>query len=161
MDAPKDLRVPDGIDRRLPNQSRPDSSPSANLSWWEMGCHDGTPYPWDWRSDRAVVLAQAFEAIRLEYGAPIRILSAYRTEAHNRAVGGSKASQHVQGRALDLAPVGRKGIAKLHAAIEQVARRTGSSIRGIGVYPSFVHIDTRPGDRIARWTGGRPKADVA
>lgn len=135
------------------------NGPFIFLSWAELACHDGTEYPTEW-PDRAIALARAFEAVRLEYGAPIRILSAYRTTLHNKRVGGARNSQHVEGRALDLAPVGRKGIAKLHAAVEQVARRGDSPIRGIGVYPSFIHIDTRAGDRIARWQGGRPKADI-
>lgn len=135
--------------------------PSAHLSWRELSCHDGTAYPQEWRADRAAELALAFEDVRSAYGAPIAILSAYRTPEHNRRVGGAPASQHVQGRALDLAPVrgGRKALADLTEAVQTCAKQLGR-IRGVGVYRSFVHMDVRQSDRLARWNGSRPAADT-
>lgn len=43
-----------------------------------------------------------FEPIRAHLGRPIKINSGYRSPALNRAVGGSKTSQHVKGEAMDL-----------------------------------------------------------
>ena len=48
--------------------------------------------------DELVVLLQC---IREHFGKPVHITSGYRTTAHNAAVGGSKSSQHLLGRAAD------------------------------------------------------------
>lgn len=48
--------------------------------------------------DELVVLLQC---IREHFGKPVYITSGYRTAAHNAAVGGSKSSQHLLGRAAD------------------------------------------------------------
>lgn len=41
------------------------------------------------------------EPIRAKLGKPIRITSGYRSKALNKAIGGSKTSQHVEGKAVD------------------------------------------------------------
>lgn len=125
------------------NQQR--FGPSPNLSWAELACRDRlrSVYPLDWRTTRAVELAAAFEALRAAVGLPLVVLSAYRTAAHNRAVGGAPSSQHLQGRALDLAPPdGWSPIALLAVAQDIPA------IRGLGLYDSFIHIDVRPAPRV-------------
>ena len=48
--------------------------------------------------DELVVLLQC---IREHFGKPVHITSGYRTAEHNAAVGGSKSSQHLLGRAAD------------------------------------------------------------
>jgi hypothetical protein len=48
-------------------------------------------------------LAAGLEAVRTLLGAPLEISSGYRCPALNEAVGGSAASQHVQGLAADFA----------------------------------------------------------
>jgi hypothetical protein len=133
------------------------NGPSPHLSWPELACRDRirTPYPLDWRYTRARVLAAAFEALREEVGLPLVVLSAYRTSAHNRAVGGARDSQHVQGRALDLLPPKGWTVEQLAAVARGIP-----AIRGLGVYPTFLHIDVRPETRMAVWRGGRPDADV-
>lgn len=131
--------------------------PSANLTWAELACNDGTPYPLEWRADRAVELAAAFEAVRRHFGGPLIVDSAYRTEAYNRSlpIPGARFSQHVQGRALDLRPP-KRGRLALKALISAARRAAGEGlVRGIGVYSGFVHIDTRPGTRVFTWYGSR------
>lgn len=46
-------------------------------------------------------VAAVLERIRMEIGRPMQILSGYRAPALNKAVGGSKTSQHVLGEAAD------------------------------------------------------------
>lgn len=130
------------------------NGPSQNLSWGELSCRNGVEYPVEWRTTRAVELARAFERIRELCGFPILINSAYRTAVYNLYVGGSVASQHVQGRALDLVPsvAGRGALITLRGAVER-AKEEGL-VRGIGIYSGFVHIDTREG-RAATWHGAR------
>lgn len=135
--------------------------PSQHISWGELACKDGTPYPEEWTA-RAIHLGIEFEYIRYEAGGkPLRIGSAYRTEAWNRRVGGSRRSQHVQGRALDVYP--RHGMSNIELMwiVMERARQKGGRIRGVGLYPWGVHFDIRPGKRIARWGGTRKLAELA
>jgi uncharacterized protein YcbK (DUF882 family) len=121
------------------------TGPSAHLSWSELACRDRirTPYPLDWRETRAVELAEAFEALRAAVGLPLVVLSAYLTRAYNRAVGGAPNSQHLQGRALDLAPPDGWSPIALLAVTQDIP-----AIRGLGLYDTFVHIDVRPAPRV-------------
>jgi uncharacterized protein YcbK (DUF882 family) len=136
---------------------------SPHLTLAELACHDAarTPYPAAWVESRAMPLAQEFERVRaLCGGRPIAVLSGYRTEAHNRAIGGARKSQHVEGRALDLRPPGRMSVSAFEALVLQAAAMPGSVIRGVGRYARFVHMDIRPG-QLKHWThGARERADV-
>ncbi len=135
--------------------------PSAHLSWSELACRDGTPYPDQWRVSRARPLALCFEEVRQYIDAPIQILSGYRTKSHNRKHGGARKSQHVHGRGLDMATPDGWSFDFFLWHILSVANRPGSLLRGIGVYPWWgVHIDTRPGTRLARWRGERVSAEL-
>lgn len=49
-----------------------------------------------------VIAEKVFEPIREHFGVPIYISSGYRSEALNRAIGGSKTSQHCKGQAIDI-----------------------------------------------------------
>ncbi len=49
-------------------------------------------------------LVDMLQHARSDKGVPLRIVSGYRCEVHNRAVGGSKKSQHMEGRAADVPP---------------------------------------------------------
>ena len=101
--------------------------------------------------DELVVLLQC---IREHFGAKVHITSGYRTAAHNAAVGGSKSSQHLLGRAADFHVEGVP-VAAVAAYAETLLPARG----GIGRYPKdaahpkrrtgWVHIDTRAGK--SRW----------
>lgn len=138
------------------------SGPSAHLSWDELACKDGTAYPAEWRLTRAVELAEVFEAIRAVCGhQSLTVLSAFRTPEHNRAIGGARHSQHVQGRALDLRPPTGWTVARFHARIREL-QPSLPLLRGIGRYVAagFVHVDTRPSDRLVAWNGGDAQKDA-
>jgi uncharacterized protein YcbK (DUF882 family) len=92
------------------------------------------------------------DGIRSELGAPVRILSCYRSPTYNSCVKGEKGSLHLQFNAIDFTcSVGTPEIWR------RVADKLRSSdkrfIGGIGVYPTkrFLHIDTR--GTIANWAG--------
>ena len=115
----------------------------------EFACRDG--------SDPLFVdsaLVQLLQSIRDHFGAPVVITSGYRTAAHNAAVGGSKSSQHVLGKAADFW-VEDTPVATVAAYAETLLPARG----GIGRYPKdaahpkrrtgWVHIDTRAGK--SRW----------
>jgi hypothetical protein len=83
--------------------------------------------------------AKAAHEARERMGSPLVIKSAYRSPAYNRRIGGAKASQHMQFCALDL---GTKSPAKLYKILLEM-RRDGKFKGGLGLYRSFVHLDTR------------------
>lgn len=134
--------------------------PSKNLSWDEMACKDGVPYPEDWRTNRAIMLSGVFELIRIRCGdVPIKILSCYRTESHNKSIGGAKNSQHVQGRAMDLRPPKGWDVDRFYKLIKGLA--TITNIGGIGKYLTFVHVDVRPTENVVYWSGNGTKDSLA
>lgn len=59
------------------------------------------PDAWEIENLRAVA-EHIFQPMRDSFGCPIFVSSGFRSEALNKAIGGSKRSQHIQGRALDL-----------------------------------------------------------
>lgn len=93
-------------------------------------------------------VAELAQAIRSAYGKPVRIISGYRSPALNVEVGGARASRHLRGMALDLAPVDTADLPQFVRIVESVGRGWKSPV-GMGVYSTFVHVDT--GDR-ARFT---------
>lgn len=114
----------------------------------EFRCRDG--------SDPVFVdteLVELLERIRERFGKAVTITSAYRTAAHNAAVGGAKFSQHLYGRAADIRVQGAS-VEQLAAYAESLLPDTG----GVGRYPvkpgrakGWVHVDTRANK--SRWTG--------
>lgn len=123
---------------------------SANFTVAEFACKDG--------SDPVFVdssLAALLQKIRDHFGRPVVITSGYRTAAHNAAVGGSKSSQHLLGRAADFYVEG-VDVATVAAYAETLLPGRG----GIGRYPKdakhptrktgWVHIDTRANK--SRWS---------
>lgn len=130
--------------------------PSTHLTWEELACKDGTPYPTKFIVEgRAAQLSMMFEDIRSLYDKPITILSAYRTPAWNKHVGGARNSQHVEGRALDLRPPKGVKLQKFYNDIRANVKEFG--IHGIGLYPTFVHVDIRPTKTLAVWSGNGVK----
>lgn len=50
---------------------------------------------------------RVFDVVREHFGTPIRVSSFFRSSALNKAVGGSKTSQHVKGQAIDMQGTGK------------------------------------------------------
>ena len=110
-----------------------EQSLSANFRVREFACKDG--------SDKILVdtdLVALLQKIRDHFGAAVTINSAYRTPAHNKAVGGATGSQHVKGTSADIVVA---GAAPLEVA--QYAEYLMPESGGIGVYQSFTHVDVR------------------
>lgn len=92
-------------------------------------------------SDKVLVddaLVDLLEQIREAAGGAVTINSAYRSPAHNAAVGGVSSSQHLYGRAADIVVEGASPLLVGQMAEHYLDRRGG-----IGVYRTFTHVDTR------------------
>lgn len=136
------------------------NGPSRHVSWDELACKDGTPYPLEWRRNHAIQLAEIFEIIRSSFdNKPIKILSAYRTLTHNRKIGGAVKSQHLFGRALDIRPPDGYSVKQVYDLCKEFTHSGG--IRGLGLYKTFVHFDVRPKERCQFWYGVGLKDDGA
>jgi lysozyme len=83
--------------------------------------------------------AKTLQEARNRLGKPIRITSAYRDAAYNRKIGGVANSTHVKFNALDL--VTDKPAALYLLLLD--LRREGAFKGGLGLYRSFVHLDSR------------------
>lgn len=125
-----------------------------NFNSVEFKCKDGTPYPEKWVSSRLKPLCEQLEIIRGHFQAPITITSGYRTFEHNKKIGGAKASQHVNGRAADFTVQGYNAI-DVHEKVLKLYGDGLLKIKGLGLYPGWLHIDLRPGNHLVRWTGSR------
>ena len=128
----------------------------------EFTCRSGEPYPAAWQ-DRLAALCSQLDIIRGLWGGPLRVVSGYRTPAHNAAVGGAQASQHMEGRAADIAPMVSAAmmgacVADLHGRVMRTLGTGGLPlIGGIGYYSGkWLHCDIRPkppDGHVALWTG--------
>ena len=83
-------------------------------------------------------LIRVLQGLRAVLGCPINVNSGYRTETHNKAVGGSSNSAHLLGKAADIScgTIQAKKIA-------QIAYRTYGKEIAIGLHEkeNYVHID--------------------
>lgn len=115
----------------------PKASPdklSEHFSVAEFSCHGQTCGCSETKIDDKLVAY--LEQIREHFGARTYISSGYRCPTHNAAVGGASKSYHMRGQAADITV---EGIAP--AEVAKYAESIG--ILGIGLYESFVHVDTR------------------
>ena len=114
---------------------------SKNFTVKEFACSDGTDTVFI-----SLALVNLLQKIRDHFGKAVIINSAYRTEAHNKSIGGATYSQHKYGLAAD---IHINGITpkEIAAYVETLMPSSG----GIGIYQSFVHVDVR---RVkSRWNG--------
>ena len=116
----------------------------------EFDCRDLTPYPEHLIESCLLPLCESLEAIRAVIQKPIIIVSGYRTEKHNRAMGGSRNSQHLQGKAADIMVDGMSGF-ELAKIVKRLISDKKIICGGVGEYSHFCHYDIRC--KNARWRG--------
>ena len=89
-------------------------------------------------------LLKVLEDLREHFKREVHITSACRCEEHNREIGGSSGSQHIFGKAADITVQSIEP-----SVISLYLRSRYRKTYGIGLYPSWVHIDVR--EKRARW----------
>lgn len=89
-------------------------------------------------------LIRLLEKIRTHFGVPISINSGVRCLEHNRSLGSKDTSQHVAGKAADIAV---KGVAPKNVA--DYIQSMDGFVGGLGRYLRFTHVDVR--GKNARW----------
>lgn len=122
---------------------------SANFKVKEFACKDG--------SDSIIIdsdLVVVLQKIRDHFGKAVTINSAYRNAAYNKKVGGASKSQHVYGKAADIVVSGVSP-EKVAQYAEYLMPKKG----GIGLYPSFTHVDVRANR--SRWKNNGKEVTVS
>lgn len=120
----------------------PRGNVTANFSWAEFACRDGTPVPEMYR-DNVRQLAAQLEKIRAAFGGRrISINSAYRHPSYNRSVGGASNSMHVYAKAADFNVAGVSP-QQVRRTIEGLISQGKVAQGGMGAYSNFTHYDIR------------------
>ena len=97
-----------------------------------------------------VICSEVFDKVRVYFGVPLHISSAYRSAALNKAIKGSKSSDHCSGRALDLDQDNHgNGVTnadvfnyiKDHLEFDQLIWEHGTAKN-----PDWVHVGYRKGE---------------
>lgn len=97
--------------------------------------------------ENIVPTLRVVDSLRAYFKKPVVLLSSYRSPAYNRAVGGETKSFHMQFQALDIAVA---GVAPSEVfKVLRSWRAAGKFSGGLGLYETFVHLDTRGYD--ATW----------
>jgi uncharacterized protein YcbK (DUF882 family) len=102
---------------------------SKNFTISEFACNDG--------SKNIIVdfeLVQLLQKLRDKLGKSIEITSGYRTITYNQKCGGISTSNHLTGKAADIKIAGMTPLEVAYAADK-------IGFMGIGVYPTFTHVD--------------------
>jgi uncharacterized protein YcbK (DUF882 family) len=102
---------------------------SKNFILSEFACNDG--------SKEITVdyeLIEKLQQFRDALGKPISVTSGYRTVTYNKKNGGISTSHHLTGKAADIKVSGMTPL-----AVAKAADKIG--FLGIGVYPTFTHVD--------------------
>lgn len=120
---------------------------SPHFAAGEFAQHDGqSAIPVEHLTDLRRLCQVYLEPLRREFGA-VTVVSGWRSQAYNASVGGAPLSYHRQ--------VGQR-----HGAAADVRCKRGRPIDwyafldhldpgGLGIYPTWVHVDNRAGR--ARW----------
>lgn len=120
---------------------------TKNFSKKEFDSKDGSKMP-DSVLVNVVRVACNLQRLRDKIGKAVVVNSGYRSESHNRNVGGSPNSQHLLGKAADIRV---NGLTPMQIAneIEKLILQGEMLQGGLGIYDTFVHYDIR--GKKARW----------
>jgi|21_taG_2_1085346.scaffolds.fasta_scaffold37880_2 uncharacterized protein YcbK (DUF882 family) len=84
------------------------------------------------------------EELRVKWGKPMTLNSAYRSPNHSVEKKKAKAGTHAQGIAFDIRTVPNEQPELIKLAMEV-------GFKGFGFHKSFLHVDARKQDHISAW----------
>jgi len=108
-----------------------------NLKYFNISEFDSPDMPGS-GSNMDPTLLDLLDQLREHFGKPIRISSGYRSQSHNKKVGGVDGSSHLYGYAVDIICSASRD----RHRILQLAMDLG--INRIGIANSFIHLDNDP-----------------
>lgn len=85
--------------------------------------------------------ARVLDRLRSELALPIRLTSVYRNQPYNTCIAGAGLSQHMRFNAADFTVSGASPSQSAAKLLE--LRDAGFFHGGVGLYSTFVHVDTR------------------
>lgn len=121
----------------------------------EFSCHDGSEVPERLMPNLGKLIA-TLDPIRVKWGAPIAIISGYRTPAWNIRVGGAGQSTHMLALGADIRPTRGFNVQELHDFILHLwGAHELPGLGGLGEYPGWIHVDVKkaPDGHLRRWRG--------
>lgn len=101
------------------------------------------------RENLKLLIERVLDPLREAYGKPIIVTSGYRCDALNKAVKGSKTSQHMSGQAADVNGVSKADNRKLFELAQQLKLPFDQLIWEYGTKdcPDWVHLSYSPKHR--------------
>lgn len=129
---------------------------SPHFKATEFYTHDGSACPMKARAAMVALCLTFLEPMRKKFGACL-VLSGYRHERYNQAIGGARHSQHIYEQSFESVAADVKFAKGTPSAWATEAKKLRTEKRngkgGIGLYvrSGFVHIDNR--NYKADWTG--------
>lgn len=112
---------------------------TANFKYAELEYYDVIPPEY---MANATQLLQNLQVIRDAAGAPLTIISGYRSAARNAAVGGKDRSLHLQAAAADIKIKGMSAN-QVYELVSRLIKEGKVYNGGLGVYALFTHYDVR------------------
>jgi uncharacterized protein YcbK (DUF882 family) len=128
---------------------------SEHFTVEEFDCRDGTKVDSRYYGGLEYLCRVYLEPLRKKYGA-VHVNSGFRTASYNRSIGGASQSFHIYtihdtgDQAADI-QCRKGGPRDWHRTLNTIRKTKRNGRGGLGLYPSFVHVDLR--DYTADWRG--------
>ena len=129
--------------RLSPNFTLGEFTTTQHRRLWQANFNEALAY-----IDRLTETAEMLQVVRDKFG-PIQVNSGFRGPALNKAIGGSKTSQHRFGEAVDFVPLA----ATLQEVFWWIVNESGLGFHqiilegGTPSYPTWIHIGLPKGER--------------
>lgn len=111
-----------------------------HFTFSELGAADA---PAVIRANLRRLCEELLDPLRAYLQLPLIVTSGYRSEAHNRRVGGVPGSDHTRGMAVDFFPRGISP-AEAHRRIREALETLKLPFDQLIFYPAFIHLSLRP-----------------
>lgn len=130
---------------------------TRNFALREFNSRDGAHMPPEAVNQLLALCTSVLEPIRVEWGDRVSIVSGWRSAGHNIAIGGAPLSQHLVGKAADIAPSDMFRVDDFRTmVVSMITRGRLPLVGGYGLYPDWIHVDIRdkkPNGKLYTWLG--------